>query len=39
MKNNQSISTDATTVLGEYLESLTEDTVEAQKIAKVFISN
>jgi len=38
MENNQSISTDVTTVLGEYLESLAEiDTVEAQKIAEKFL--
>ena len=38
MENNQSISTDVTTVLGEYLESLTEiDTAEAQKIAEKFL--
>ena len=38
MENNQSISTDVTTALGEYLESLAElDTVEAQKIAEKFL--
>ena len=39
MEKNQSISTDVTTVLGEYLESLTEiNTVEAHKIAEKFLS-